>query len=93
MRCQCCGQPYRRGAFRCCAAPGRSDRWLEAHCATCRKCPRHCACNEREPDPPLSFDNWRAVAASKAMPDVPAYLADHVPPDDDAQPSYLREHR
>ena len=57
LHCYCCGEPYERGQFRCCAAPanGDSSGWLEKHCHVCAndpkrlrtKCPRHCTCPKK----------------------------------------------
>lgn len=58
FHCVCCGEPYEKGKFRCCAPPKnmRSDFWLErfCHCDLCAgpdkstsgKCPRHHKCEQ-----------------------------------------------
>lgn len=64
MVCQCCRQSYVRGHFVCCKPPNgmRSEAWLERHCSTCRKCPRHCAC-EQAAAPLVAVDGWTHVKA------------------------------
>lgn len=50
LRCQCCGETYERGSFKCCAPPVGipSNVWLGRCCnkdaGGCGKCPKHCEC-------------------------------------------------
>jgi hypothetical protein len=59
LRCACCGQPYPRGQWRCCAAPNgmKWENWRALWCDDCpnpnleeevpsgkSRCPRHCGC-------------------------------------------------
>ena len=55
LRCQCCGDAYVVGHFKCCApqAGMASHKWLAIACRKiedggCGKCFRHCTCHDKE---------------------------------------------
>lgn len=69
LYCYCCGEQYKRGHFRCCAAPSgmAKHQWLEKFCHVCGtqqrgKCPSHCTCPKQERSP-VVLDTWQNTAA------------------------------
>jgi hypothetical protein len=61
LHCQCCGEPYERGRFRCCAPPKgmASQNWLARFCKPisrggCGRCPMHCRCLGEPEKPPAT---------------------------------------
>ncbi len=75
LHCYCCGEPYERGKYRCCAAPPNmsSHAWLASHCRQCTNdplrthCPKHCTC---PPAPVLGvegFSAWRDTSLAAEL--------------------------
>jgi hypothetical protein len=78
LHCYCCGEPYERGKYRCCAAPPNmaSHVWLSKHCRQCvpegeretrSHCPKHCTC-PREPILGIDgFSAWRDTSLAAEL--------------------------